>query len=63
MRVASLPKKMKPDIGVEGTDVSPRRALRGGRGQRAPKVVQRNPGYPTGNPRERVNAIGEEITL
>jgi hypothetical protein len=40
-RVASLPNRMKPDIGVEEADIGRHRTLRGVRGQR---VMKEGPG-------------------
>jgi len=47
LSVASLPDEMKPAIGGEATSVSPRRTLRGERGQRAGTDRSRNLGDPT----------------
>jgi hypothetical protein len=62
LKVASLPKMLKPDIVEEATSESTRRAFRGGWGQRAGKDQSRTLGDPAGGAGNRANAPRESIT-
>lgn len=63
-RAAKLPDMTKPDTDEEVTDRRTRRALRGGRGQRALKDRSRNLGGPAGffPPSAGKNVVEEDIT-
>jgi len=62
VKVASLPKLLKPVTGEEATSKSTRRAFRGGWGQRAGKDQSRILGDPAGGGGNRTNAPRESIT-